>query len=72
MEPLEESADALLNETAELLILAHQRCQEAHGVNRAVGIARRGEAWAPYSAAETTDWLIAAGAADQARKAARR
>ena len=70
MEPLQERADALLNEAAELLIAAHERCQEAHGVHRAVGFARRGEAWAPYSAAETTDWLIEAGAADQARRAA--
>lgn len=72
MEPLEESADALMTEAAALLILAHQCCQEAHGVNRAVGMARRGETWTPYSAAETTDWLIAAGLADQARKAASR
>jgi len=71
MEPLEASADALANEGAELLILAHQRCQEAHGVHRAVAIARRGEVWTPDSTAETTKWLIEAGAADQARRAVR-
>ena len=68
---LEEAADGLLGQTAELLMLAHQRCQEAHGVNRAVGMARRGEPWTPYSAADTSDWLAEAGRADQARKAAR-
>ena len=72
MEPLQERADALLNEAAELLIVAHERCQEAHGVHRAVGFARRGEAWTPYSAAETADWLIEAGGADQARRAVSR
>lgn len=68
---LEEAADSLMGQAAELLILAHQRCQEAHGVNRAVGMARRGETWTPYSAADTSDWLAEAGRADQARKAAR-
>jgi hypothetical protein len=68
---LEEAADGLLSQSAELLVLAHQRCQEAHGVNRAVGMARRGETWTPYSAADTSDWLAEAGRADQARKATR-
>ena len=68
---LEEAADGLMGQAAELLILAHQRCQEAHGVSRAVGMARRGETWTPYSAADTTDWLAEAGRADQARRAAR-
>ncbi len=66
---LERDADGLLSHSAELLVLAHQRCQEAHGVNRAVGMARRGETWTPYSTADATDWLIAAGQADQVRKA---
>ena len=64
---LEEAANALSWRAAELLILAHERCQEARGVNRAVGIARRGEMWTPYSAAETSDWLVEAGSADRAR-----
>jgi len=68
---LEETADGLLSQAAELLVLAHQRCQEAHGVNRAVGMAQRGETWTPYSAADTADWLAEAGRADQARRAAR-
>lgn len=69
--PLEQTADALMSEAAELLILAHQRCQEAHGVNRAVGLARRGEAWTPYSATETMNWLIETRQAELARQAAR-
>ena len=68
--PLEEEANALSWRAAELLILAHERCQEARGVNRAVGIARRGEAWTPYSAAETSDWLAGAGSAARARTVA--
>ncbi len=68
---LEQDTDGLLSQSAELLVLAHQRCQEAHGVNRAVGMARRGQTWTPYSAADTADWLAEAGRADQARKAAR-
>jgi len=71
LQPIEENANALSQEAAELLILAHRRCIEAHGVNRAIGMARRGETWAPYSAAETSDWLAEAGRADQARRAAR-
>ena len=71
LEPLEQAVDALVDEAARLLVLAHQRCREAHGVNRAVGIARRGEAWTPYSAAETSDWLAEAGRPGQASRAAR-
>ena len=66
---LEAAANALSWRAAELLILAHERCQEARGVNRAVGLARRGETWTPYSAAETSDWLVEAGLADRGRRA---
>ena len=45
---LETAAEALTQEAAELLIAAHVRCEEASGVNRAVGLARRGEPWAPF------------------------
>ncbi len=71
MQPLEENANALSQQAAELLILAHRRCTEAHGVNRAIGMARRGETWTRYSAAETTEWLIAAGEAARAEREAR-
>ncbi len=42
---LRERADALTQRTAELLIEAHIRAEEAEGVARAVGLARRGEPW---------------------------
>ncbi len=71
LQPLEENANALSQQAAELLILAHRRCVEAHGVNRAVGKARRGETWTPNNAAENTEWLIAAGEADRDRREAR-
>ncbi len=71
LQPLEENANTLSQQAAELLILAHRRCVEAHGVNRAVGKARRGETWSPNNAAENTEWLIAAGEADRDRREAR-
>jgi len=67
---LEEKANALSNQAAELLILAYARCREAHGAHRAISLAQLGETWTPYSARETTEWLIEAGRADQARRAA--
>jgi len=67
---LEDRANALSNQAAELLILAHARCREAHGAYRAISMAQRGETWTPYRAADTTEWLIEAGRADQARRAA--
>jgi len=70
MEPLEETADALLHEAAVSMIEAHCRCQEARGVSRAVGMARRGEAWLAYDAAETSSWLAETGAAVRAGGAA--
>ncbi len=71
LQPLEENANALSQQAAELLILAHRRCVEAHGVNRAVGKARCGETWTPNNPVENTEWLIAAGEADRARREAR-
>lgn len=68
--PLVEAADALANRAAELLLLAHARCQEAHGAHRAIGLALRDEPWAPHSMAETTVWLVDAELAHRARKAA--
>jgi len=61
MEPLEGVAYDLLREATELVIEAHGRCQEAHGVTRAVGMARWGEAWSPYDLAATSAWLAEAG-----------
>lgn len=44
MGPLEERTEVLALEAGRLLVAAHLRCQEAHGVARAVGLARRGRA----------------------------
>lgn len=52
--PLEAAAEARLQVAAALLIAAHERCRASRGVARAVGLARRGEAWTPYRAAGTT------------------
>jgi len=68
--PLVEAADALGNQAAALLILAYARCREAHGANRAIGMALRGETWRPYGLTETTDWLVEAERANQARRRA--
>lgn len=48
---LKERSDARMLDAAALLIVAHCRCQEAHGVSRAVGMARRGEVWQPAGGA---------------------
>ncbi len=61
MDPMEERAEVLALEAGSRLVAAHQRCQEAHGVARAVMLARRGEAWMPCGAAETTAWLTESG-----------
>ena len=66
LDPLEERAAVLRLEAGRLLVVAYRRCQEAHGVARAVGLARRGESWTPCGAAETTAWLAECGAAQGA------
>ena len=60
MDPVEERAEALAREAGMLLVMAHRRCQEAHG------LARRGETWTPRDVAETTAWLADCGAAQGA------
>ena len=45
---LEEKTDRLVLEAAQRFIEAHTRREEAEGVARAVGIAMRGETWAPF------------------------
>ena len=61
MEPLEGVAYDLQREGTELMIEAYGRCLEVHGVARAVGMARRGEAWSAYDPAATSAWLAEAG-----------
>ena len=62
LDPLRERAEALTLRTAELLIEAHARVEEAEGVARAVGLARRGEVWTPRDVRAEADMLLAAGA----------
>lgn len=69
--PLEEQADALTQQAAELLILAHQRCLEARGVARAVGFAQRDEPWVPYDPQAATLALLEDERLSRARKATR-
>lgn len=63
LDPLEERAEALSLEAGRLLVAAYGRCQEAHGVARAAGLARRGEAWTPRGAGTMAAWLTGNGAA---------
>ena len=58
LEGLEDRAAQSTQETAELLVAASARCQEVRGMNRAIGFARRGQAWTPYDPqAESMAWL---------------
>lgn len=47
LEPIEAKAERLTTLAVELLVEAHRQTEEAEGVARAVGIARRGETWKP-------------------------
>ena len=47
LEPIEERANELTFRAVDLLVEAHRSNEEVEGVARAVGIARRGETWAP-------------------------
>ena len=58
MAPLEGRAMSLTEHAAVLLIEAHNRCQEAHGVDRAVSFARQGDSWRPYDHTEETEMLL--------------
>lgn len=48
LEPIEERSNELTFRAVELLVEALRSSEQAEGVARAVGIARRGETWAPY------------------------
>lgn len=58
---LRERADELSQRSAELLLAAHARCEEAEGAARAVGMALRGETWVPYDPREVAEWLASGG-----------
>ena len=49
LEPLEATAEDLTEVAVDLLVEAHRRAEEAEGVARAVGLAERGETWAPIN-----------------------
>jgi hypothetical protein len=67
---LERIAGDLLEDAARLLVIAHYRCEEAHGVSIAVESAWRTDLWSPEKMTETTEWLIKAGRTDANRSAA--
>jgi hypothetical protein len=58
IEPLRERAEALTRCAADRLLVAHVRVEEAEGVARAVGIARRGEEWMPRDERAEADALF--------------
>ena len=66
LDPLEERAAVLRLQAGRLLVVAYGRCQEAHGVARAVGLARRGVAWTPHDAGKASAWPVKSGAAREA------
>jgi len=59
LEPPRARAEALSLRAAELMVAAHARAEEAEGVARAVGIARRGEGWSPRNAEADMEMLLA-------------
>ena len=62
LDPLRERADVEGRRMAELLIEAHARVEEAEGVARAVGLARRGEVWTPRDFRAEQEALFASAA----------
>lgn len=63
IEPLRQRTEALTRRAAERLLVAHVRVEEAEGVARAVGIARRGEKWMPRDGRAEADALFGFAAA---------
>jgi hypothetical protein len=59
--PLEEQATALCNEAAQLLVVAHVEAEAAEGAARAIGMAMRGEPWAPFSLRVEAEALFFSG-----------
>jgi hypothetical protein len=59
LEPLQERADGLALRAAVMMVAAYARAEEAEGVARAVGLAQRGEAWAPRDFAADFEALLA-------------
>ena len=59
---LRHKAGLLAEQAAILLLQAHERCEEAEGVARAIGFAREDQTWFPRNHDDETDALIAMGA----------
>ncbi len=59
LDPVRERADIEARRMAALLIEAYARVEEAEGVARAVGLARRGEVWSPRDFRAEQDALFA-------------
>ena len=66
LDPLWERVESLMQRYAELALQAHARAEEAEGVARAVGLARRGVPWTPLDPHAETDAPIAEEAAARA------
>jgi hypothetical protein len=57
--PLEERADSLRREAAARLVEAYRRTEETEGAARAIGLALRGEPWAPFDLQAEAEALFA-------------
>ena len=58
--PLREAADYWAVEAARLQIVAHEAAEAAHGADRAVAFAERGEAWRPANVEDDLKAVIVA------------
>jgi len=66
-----EQVEALRDQTIDLVEEALTLDQQARGIERAVGFARRGEAWVARDPHENIQWLLEAEEAAQQEKARR-
>ena len=72
LDPLRERAEVLTFRAAELLVTAHVATEEAEGVARAVGMARRRAPWVPRNIQGETEELVRMETAYRARRPASR
>jgi len=64
-----DQVEVLWARTVDLVAEAQTRYEEVRGIERAVGFARRGDAWVPYHSDEGLQWLLDAEEASQRAKA---
>ena len=68
LRPIEDHARILTEQAARMLVEAHNRAEEAHGVNRAVQFARDRESWRPFDINEESErWLLGIAPAANSR-----